>query len=119
MNNTYKSKTITPAVIFLALFNVIFHFAFAGNLEYHRDELLYFSLGQHPDFGYMSVPPLIGWIAWLMQNIFGLSVYAVRIFPALLSGASIILASSMAKELGAHDMHLFLHPWGLRFQSFS
>ena len=71
----------------MALFSIFIHLSIANNLEYHRDELLYFSLGMHPAAGYASVPPLTGWIAWLMQNIFGYSVFAVRIYPALLSGA--------------------------------
>jgi hypothetical protein len=114
----YRGNTITPDIILIALFNVVIHFAFAGNLEYHRDELLYFSLGMHPDFGYMSVPPLIGWISWLMQNIFGLSVYAVRIFPAVLSGIMIILAASIARELGGSRYSSFLASVGLTVSIF-
>jgi hypothetical protein len=118
MNSTTGRNIFTPAVIFVALFNVLFHIVFAGNLEYHRDELLYFSLGLHPDFGYMTVPPMIGWISCLMQHIFGFSVYAVRIFPALLSGASIILAAAMAKELGGSGYSSFLASLGLTVSIF-
>jgi len=118
MKSQKNSNIFTPAVIIIAVFNVIFHFAFAGNLEYHRDELLYFSLGLHPDLGYMTVPPLIGWIAWLMQNLFGFSVYAVRIFPALLSGATIILAGAMARELGGSKYAMFLTSLGLTVSIF-
>jgi hypothetical protein len=99
-----KSETVKraadPLIIFLALINVFLRLFVVKNLEYHRDELLYFSLGQHPAFGYNSVPPLIGWISYIMQNIFGYSVFAVRLFPALLSGIMVYLASLMAKELG-------------------
>jgi hypothetical protein len=73
---------------------------FYANLEYHRDELLYFALGNHPDLGYATVPPLIGWIAWVMQTIFGYSLFAVKFFPALLSGALVVVAAKIAKELG-------------------
>jgi hypothetical protein len=92
----YKVIIITA----LALFNVIIHLVFSYNLEYHRDELLYFSLGQHPAFGYATVPPLIGWIAWIMQHIFGNSLFAVRFFPALLSGVMVFLIAALTKELG-------------------
>jgi hypothetical protein len=84
----------------LALLNVAIHLYFSNNLEFHRDELLYFSLGQHPAPGYATVPPLTGWIAWLMKNIFGYSIFAVRFFPALISGLMIFLISALAKELG-------------------
>jgi hypothetical protein len=36
-------------IIFLAIFNIFIHLLVIGNLGYHREELLYFSLGQHPD----------------------------------------------------------------------
>jgi hypothetical protein len=89
------------SVIFcLALFNIAIHLLFIKNLEYHRDELLYFSLGQHPAFGYATVPPMIGWIAWLMQNIFGYSLFAVRLFPAMISGVMVLFVSAIAKEFG-------------------
>lgn len=91
---------INPVVGGLALFNILIHLAVYNNLEFHRDELLYFSLGMHPDFGYATVPPMIGWVAWLMENIFGHSVFAVRLFPALMSGLMVLLVSATAKELG-------------------
>jgi hypothetical protein len=97
----------------LALLNAVIHLYFSNNLEFHRDELLYFSLGQHPALGYATVPPLTGWIAWLMQDIFGFSVFAVRFFPALLSALMVFLISAMAKELGGSDYSRILAACGV------
>jgi hypothetical protein len=102
-----------PVIISLAVFSITLHLAVANNLEYHRDELLYFSLGQHPAFGYVSVPPFISWVAWLMQNVFGYSVLAVRLFPALLSGAMIILVAALSKELGGSRFAASMSALGL------
>jgi hypothetical protein len=101
-NNFYRTY---PGlfVVFMALFSVAIHLLVANNLEYNRDEMLYFSLGQHPDFGYASVPPLISWIAWLMEHMFGYSLFAVRLFPALLSGVMVILVAAIAGELGGNS----------------
>lgn len=88
------------AIVSLALFNIAIHLAFAGNLEYHRDEMLYFVLGMHPAAGYATVPPLTGLLAWLVQNLFGFSVYAVRLLPSIASGVMVLLVSGIAKELG-------------------
>jgi len=107
-----------PVICFLALFSIALHLFVSQNLEYHRDELLYFSLGQHPAFGYASVPPVVGWIAWLMQNIFGYSVFAVRLFPAFLSGAMIILAAAISKELGGSRYASFMAAIGLLISIF-
>jgi hypothetical protein len=97
----------------LALFNVVLHLLFLNNLEYHRDELLYFSLGLHPAAGFATVPPMIGWVAWLMQNIFGYSLFAVKIFPALMSGAMVILLSEITRELGGNIYARVLSAAGL------
>jgi hypothetical protein len=102
----------------MALLSIFMHLIFMNNLEYHRDELLYFSLGQHPAAGYATVPPLIGWIACLMENLFGYSVFAVRFFPALLSAAMIILIASMAKELGGSRYSSFISAVGLTISIF-
>lgn len=100
MKNWLKIDHINISIGILALFTAAIHLIFSYNLEFHRDELLYFSLGRHPAFGYASVPPMIGWVAWFMQNIFGNSLFAVRFFPALLSGLMVFLISALAKELG-------------------
>jgi hypothetical protein len=78
----------------------VLHLLFYNNLEYHRDELLYFSLGFHPAFGYASVPPLIGWLAAGLQFLFGYSLFAVKILPALLGGVLLILTTDIVRELG-------------------
>ncbi|MGB5556162.1 MAG: glycosyltransferase family 39 protein, partial [Flavobacteriaceae bacterium] len=93
----YKDRL---AIGTLALFNVLVHLWVYDNLEFHRDELLYFSLGIHPAFGYATVPPLIGWIASLMQLFFGYSLFAVKLFPALLGGALVVFSTKISKELG-------------------
>jgi hypothetical protein len=114
-----SGKTTTDfLIIFLAFLSILVHLLIINNLEYHRDELLYFSLGLHPAAGYATVPPLVGWIAWLMQILFGHSVFAVRLFPALLGGALICLAASMAKELGGSKYSAFLAAFGLLISNF-
>jgi hypothetical protein len=112
-------KSIDPPILAISLFNIAFHFAVAGNLEYHRDELLYFSLGMHPAAGYATVPPMIGWIAWLVQNIFGYSIYAVRIIPAITSGIMIILIARISKELGGSRYAELLSATGFTVAGFA
>jgi hypothetical protein len=113
MRGLFKDIKINIPVLLLALFSIFLHLAFINNLEYHRDELLYFSLGQHPDFGYATVPPMIGWVAWLVQNIFGYSLFAVRLFPALISGIMVIIIADMTKELGGTKFAQLLAATGM------
>jgi hypothetical protein len=53
-----------------------------------------------------------------MQNIFGYSVFAVRLFPALLSGVMVFLASLMARELGGSRFAGILAGIGLTISIF-
>lgn len=109
---------IDPVIVAFAVFNMIIHIAVAGNLEYHRDELLYFSLGEHPATGYASVPPMIGWLAWIIQNVFGYSLFAVRILPALMSGVMIILIAAITRELGGSKYAQVLSATGFTVSGF-
>ncbi len=113
MKSLKEISWLKPEILFLAMFSVFIHLIFINNLEYHRDELLYFSLGMHPAAGYFSVPPLTGLVAWLMEHIFGYSVFAVRFFPALLSGLMIIICAAMARELGGSSYASSLSGIGL------
>ncbi len=113
MDKESKINYVNITISLLALFFVAIHLYFSYNLEYQRDELLYFSLAQHPAFGYATVPPLTGWIAWLMENIFGNSLFAVRIYPAILGGLMVLLASAIAKELGGSGYSRILAATGL------
>lgn len=119
MKDFVKRNYVNIIIAVLALFNITVHLITSYNLEYHRDELLYFSLGLHPRFGYATVPPMIGWIAWLMQNVFGYSIFAVRLFPALLSGVMIFLVSALTKELGGSGYARILAGAGILISIFS
>ena len=113
MENRPDSRYVNIIIWFLALVNFAIHVYFSGNLEYHRDELLYFSLGRHPAAGYATVPPMIGWIAWLMQNLFGYSIFAVRFFPALMGGLMVFLVAAIARELGGSGYSRILAAAGI------
>lgn len=86
-------------ILLLAACGVLVHLLFYKNLEFHRDELLYFSLGEHPDFGYYSVPPLIGILASGLTKIFGYSLFAAKILPAFAGGVMVYPAAKMVQEL--------------------
>jgi hypothetical protein len=119
MKSFAKETASNLPVFFLSLISISMHLLVINNLEYHRDELLYFSLGQHQAFGYATVPPLIGWIAWIMQNFAGYSLFAVRLLPALLSGIMVYLVSEIAKGLGGTRYARILSAIGIMISIFS
>ena len=118
MENKENSKWLAPLIFGLAIFSVVVRLLILNNLEYHRDELLYFSLGQHPAAGYATVPPVIGWLALISHKLFGYSLFAVRIIPAITGGVLMILVSSIAKELGGSAYASLLAAVGLMISVF-
>jgi hypothetical protein len=106
-------------IIFLAILNVAIHLLVFNHLEYHRDELLYFSLCNHPAFGYASVPPLTGWMAWIMKTLLGYHLFAVKLLPALFSGVYVVLCSVLAESLGGKSYAQVLAAIGSIFTPFS
>lgn len=95
----YKFREGEAVVILLALSSVIFQLVFYHTMGFHRDELLYFTLGEHPAFGYQSVPPFISFIALISAKLFGFTLFAAKFFPAVIGGLTIYLGASMAREL--------------------
>lgn len=98
-----KWNKSTLAIVAICLTNIVIHLVFLDNLEYHRDELLYFSTGLHPHFGYASIPPLTAWLASILQSVFGYTIFAVKVFPAFLSGLFTFVTISITRELGGNN----------------
>src|SRR5580692_8658903 len=95
-------------VVYVALVR-IFLYVFAGsNYGYFRDELYYLACGEHPAWGYVDQPPLIAWIAWLLQHTIGTSLWALRLLPALAGVATVLLTGLLTRELGGRRWAMFL-----------
>ena len=92
----------------LALFTLLIHLFTCTNYELHRDELLYMALGNHISFGYMSTPPMMGFLAFLIQHIFGYSEWGVKLFPILSGVASVVIIAWVVKEFGGKNFAVFV-----------
>ena len=96
---------------------IVAYFAFARialyciagpHYGYFRDELYYLACGEHPAWGYVDQPPLIAWIAWLLQHTIGTSLWALRLLPALAGAATVVLSGLLARDLGGRRWAIFL-----------
>jgi hypothetical protein len=47
------------------------------------DEAFFYWWGVYPDWGYYDHPPMVGWLIWLMRQLLGEAVWAIRL-PAVL-----------------------------------
>ena len=82
-----------------AILKLLIHFLTNTNYGLHRDEFLYLAEGQHLAWGYMEVPPMIAFLAWIV-SLFGESIFAVRFFPALIGALTVWLIGLLVKDLG-------------------
>ena len=86
-------------IIGLAILKLLIHLLTNTNYGFHRDEFLYLDQGNHLAWGFMEVPPMIAVLAKITQ-IFGESLFVVRLLPALIGAFSVYLLGVLVKQLG-------------------
>lgn len=88
-------------VVALALLVVVVHVVVNATSPYgvHRDEFLYVAMGEHLRLWRMDFPPFIAIVA-KVSRLFGDSLVALRLFPALAGGAIVLATGAIARELG-------------------
>jgi 4-amino-4-deoxy-L-arabinose transferase-like glycosyltransferase len=69
-----------------ALMTIALHAAFSGLYGYQRDEIYFIACSRHLAWGYVDQPPLIAAIVHLSLRLFGETLAALRILPALAAG---------------------------------
>jgi 4-amino-4-deoxy-L-arabinose transferase-like glycosyltransferase len=74
--------------------------ATVNRYDYHRDELYFRVLGQHPAWGYVDQPPLTPLLGRLSTAALGDSLWAFRLPAVLLVAATAVLMALVARELG-------------------
>lgn len=87
-------------VVLPALGIVAAHLLTAGGYGIFRDELYYLASAEHLDWGYVDHPPLVAVGAWIVSHVFGTSLVALRLWPALVAGALVLIAAAMARQYG-------------------
>ncbi len=95
-------------IIFFASVKMLFHFFTSSNFELHRDAYLYYAQSEHLAWGFHEVPPSIAVFGKIATLIFGNTTFALRFFPALMGGFSLIIIGLMVKELGGKKIAITL-----------
>jgi hypothetical protein len=88
------------AVTGIAAASFVLHFYFNSRYDYFRDEFDYIICGRHLAWGYVDQPPLLPVLSRIIAAIFGDSLRAIRLIPALSNAALIVLIGMIARELG-------------------
>jgi len=90
-----RAATWLPALAALAL-----ALPFATRYGIFRDELYYLSCARRLAWGYVDHPPLVALLTAGWTRLFGDSLFALRLLPALATAATATLAGSIARGLG-------------------
>jgi hypothetical protein len=92
----------------LAAAAVVLQMTTNGRYGYFRDELYYLAASDHLAWGYVDFAPFAAFIMHVSRFLFGDSLRAIRIFPALANGAEIVLTGFIVRELGGKRFAIFL-----------
>ncbi len=101
MKKIVRSGFFVPGL--LAATNLGLALAAINRFDWFRDELYYLACSDHLGLGYVDHPPLSILILKLVRVLFGDSLAAVRLLPALGSAAFVLLAALIAREFGGKE----------------
>lgn len=92
----------------MAVIAVLLQMIFNGRYGYFRDELYFIAASDHLDWGYVDFAPLSALLLKISRSLFGTSLHALRLFPALAFGAMVWLTGLITRELGGKRFAIFL-----------
>src|SRR5438270_14102463 len=97
------SESRGPAIVLaIAAAKLVLHLLIANRYGIFRDELYYLACSEHLDTGYVDLPPLIAFVAWIVRHVFGESLIGLRLLPAVAGAASVWLTGKLSRELGGN-----------------
>ncbi len=85
-----------------AAVKLLLHLATTGlfGYSYFIDELYFLDCSHHLAWGFVDMPPLFPAVVAALRTVFGDSLFAVRLLPALCGAALVVMTGLMARDLG-------------------
>ena len=106
-NKSWFSRDMAFAYL-LAAAAVGLQMATNGRYGYFRDELYYLALSHHLDWGYVDLAPMAPFVLYVSRVLFGESLHAIRLLPALALGAEILITGLITREFGGKRFAVLL-----------
>lgn len=103
-----SAKAYVPFIGCFVALKVLLLLLAINHFGFHRDEMLHLVLGNHLDWGYMEVPPFIALLAKISTTVFGSSVAAARVFPAIASALMVWFTGLLVAEFGGRRFAIAL-----------
>jgi len=97
-----EQRVATTTIIILAVASLALHAVVLAVTPFgvHRDEFLYFSMGNHLRLWHMDFPPAIAILGKFSQFVFGHTVAAARVLPGIEGTILVVLAALLARKFG-------------------
>lgn len=93
-------RLATAPVIGVAAVKLALQCMFLTGYGWHRDEFYYLVGGRHLSAGYVDHPLLTPFVARAVETVFGPSLGALRLVPALVGAGLVVLTALLTRELG-------------------
>ncbi len=87
---------------------LLVHLVANNRYGYFRDELYYIACARHLDWGYVDLAPFSAFLLRIELGLFGNSLFALRLFPALASAGTVMLTGALARQLGGRQWAISL-----------
>lgn len=100
LNSRFLQENKCLLIISLFSFLLVYVSSFIKGYGYFIDEFYYIACASRPAMGYVDHPPLAPLILTVFQFIFGNSLYAIRILPALALSASVFMTGIITRQIG-------------------
>ena len=106
---------LSLAIIKIAISGLFFH----PDFELHRDELLYADQGNHLDWGYLEVPPMMAFLSYFSKTIPLVdSTWSLKMMMACVGGLTVFITGKMVIQLGGGLFAQFLACWGVMLSAY-
>ena len=101
-------KNTNFLILGFCLIKLLFHFIADFNSGFQGDEFLHIETGNHPAWGYMEFPPVIGWLAAIQNWLGSESVWVHHIFSHIASVLIMVILARLTILLGGKTQAVFI-----------
>ena len=97
-----KYRNLPALILALSILNLIIYLITTGFFAYgiFRDELYYLACANRIDLGYVDHPPLSIYILAVWKWLFGDTLLAIRLVPAIVSSMTLFMLGIFTRRLG-------------------
>lgn len=110
MSESKNNPWLHPLAVgaYFVAVKLLLHFTFNSSYGYFRDELYFLACGENLAWGYPDHAPLVALMAKASRELFGDSLFAIRLFSALAGALKIFLTALLVREFGGKTFAAFL-----------